>query len=319
MREPFHVKTSLIRILALCVAATQTGNAMGEAATRAVLNTNKVRVEADLADGRLRERYLAKTDDDAWVEVATSADVGDGPICLYGSGPPVGATHASGSQTRPFAFGVPSPVRAMEVSASASEMTETFSAGLGRIVRKISCEGNGPWLRVTTRLEPAQTVELQSFADGFVFAQRAEWSYSPSVGGFNPDAQYKAPLILVQSKGLAFGIVPDVTALNRDVLRLCHHALDLDVTATPSLRVGFMPAKLARHSVYRADAERTWKLEKPLENTYFQLVTAAPAAPLRVGGGGRTGVPPVRAVSLGEVRSSQPIGGGGTAEGDRSL
>jgi hypothetical protein len=260
MREPFDVTTSLIRLLVLSVAATQTGNAMGEAATRAVLSANKVRLEADLAEGRLRERYLAKTDDGAWVEVATSAGVGGGPICLYGSGPQ--EIH----------------VMATEVSASANQMTETFSAGPCRMVRKISCEGNSPWLRVTTRLEPAQTLELQSFADGFAFSQRAGWSYSPSVGGFNPDAQYKAPLILVQSKRLAFGIVPDVTALKRDTLSLCHHALDLDVTDGPSLRVGFVPAKLARHSVYRMDAEQTWKPEKPLENTYFLLVTAAAEA-----------------------------------------
>jgi hypothetical protein len=260
MREPFYTGASLIRLLVLAAAVAQTGNAMGEAATRAVLSAGKVRVEADLVDGRLRERYLARADDDTWVEVATSADVVGGPICLYGSGPQA------------------IKVTPMEVSASANEMTETLSSGLCRIVRKISCEGNGPWLRVVTRLEPSQPAELQSFADGFVFAQQAEWSYSPSVGGFNPDAQYKAPVIVVQSKGLAFGIVPDVTTLTRDTLRLCHHALDLDVTAGPSLRVGFMPAKLARHSVYRMDAEQAWKLEKPLEDTYFLLVTAAAEA-----------------------------------------
>jgi hypothetical protein len=70
------------------------------------------------------------------------------------------------------------------------------------------------------------------------------------------------------------GIVPDVTALGRDILRLCRHALDLDVTANPSLRVGFIPAKQAWHSVYSMDAQRTWKLERPLENVYFLLVTA---------------------------------------------
>ena len=121
-------------------------------------------------------------------------------------------------------------------------------------------------------------MELQSFVDRLVFSQPSEWSYSPSVGGFNPDAQYKAPLILVQSKRLALGIVPDVTVLNRDTLRLCHHALDLDVTEGPSLRVGFIPAKLARHSVYRMDAQRAWKLERPLENIYFLLVTATAEA-----------------------------------------
>jgi hypothetical protein len=240
---------------------------MGGTATKAVLSGNKVRVETDLADGRLRERYLAKTDDGAWVEVATSDGVSGGPICLYGV-----RSDPQGN--------IPQEIRvtATEVRASENEMTETFSAGPYRIVRKISPEGDGPWLRVTTRLEPSQTVELQSSADRFAFSQPSEWSYAPSVGGFNPDAQYKAPLILVQSKRLAFGIVPDVTVLNRDTLRLCHHTLDLDVTESPSLRVGFIPAKQARHSVYRMDAQRAWKLERPLESVYFLLVTATAEA-----------------------------------------
>lgn len=263
MRGRFYAGTALIHILILSLLATPTQNAAGETATKAVLSGNKVHVEADLADGRLRERYLAKTDDDAWVEVATSDGVSGGPICLYGV------------QSSPQG-NIPQEIRvtATEVSASADEMTETFSSGRWRIVRKISLDRNGPWLRVTTRLEPSQAVELQSVADGFAFSQRSEWSFSPSVGGFNPDAQYKAPLILVQAKRLALGIVPDVTVLSRDILRLCHHALDLDVTESPSLRVGFIPAKQARHSVYCMDAQRAWKLERPLENAYFLLVTA---------------------------------------------
>ncbi len=274
MRQPFHVSMKRLvcgtvprvfwtHTLILFLVAVQTGNAMGGTATKAVLSGDKVRVEADLADGRLRERYWAKTDEDTWVEVATSDGVSGGPICLYGvQGSPQGTSPQEVQVT------------ATEVSVSAQEMTEILSAGPYHLVRKISLEGSGPWLRVTTRLEPSQTVELASVADRFAFSQRAQWSYSPSVGGFNPDAQYKAPLILVQSQRLAFGIVPDVTALNRDTLRLCHHALDLDVTESPSLRVGFIPTKLARHSVYRMDTQRAWKLERPLENVYFLLVTA---------------------------------------------
>ena len=239
------------------------GPAVGGKATKAVLNGPRVRVEVNLEKGRLRERYLAKTDEDAWAEVATSEGVSGGPIYLYGA-------QDSSDNNSPQEM----PATALEVSASAQEMTEIFSAGAGRILRKVSLDGSGPWLRVTTRLEPARAVELQSAVDRLAFAQHADWSYSPSVGGFNPDAQYKAPLILVQSQRLAFGIVPDVTTLKRDTLNLCPHALDLDVTARPLLRVGFMPAKMARHSVYRMDAQRLWKLEKPLENTYFLLVTA---------------------------------------------
>jgi hypothetical protein len=267
MREPFHAGTALIHIFILLLMAAQTQNAAGETATKAVLSGSKVRVEADLADGGLREHYLAKTDDDAWVEVATSEGVSGGPICLYRV------------QSSPQG-NIPQPIQVMAtgVSASADEMTEIFSSGPYRIVRRISLDKSGPWLRVTTRLEPSQAVELQSVADRFAFSQRAEWSFSPSVGGFNPDAQYKAPLILVQSGRLALGIVPDVTALGRGTLRLCHHALDLDVTASPSLRVGFMPAKQARHSVYSMDAQRAWKLERPLDNVYFLLVTATAEA-----------------------------------------
>jgi len=222
MRVPLHARTAVTHVLVLSLMAIQTGNAVGGNATKAVLNGHRICVEADLADGRLRERYLAKTDEDTWVEVATSAGVSGGPICLQGV---QGSSGSKGPQEI--------PTTATEVSASASEMTEVFSAGPYRIVRKISLDGSGPWLRVTTRLEPSGTGELQSVADRFAFSQRAEWSYSPSVGGFNPDAQYKAPLILVQSKRLAFGIVPDVTRLNRDTLNLCPHALDLDVTASP--------------------------------------------------------------------------------------
>jgi hypothetical protein len=263
MYTPLRARTVTIQVVVLALVAIPTGDAVGGTATKAVLSGNKVRVEAELADGRLRERYLARANDGAWVEVATSDGVNGGPICLYRvrNGP---------QDNTPQEI----PVTATGVSASATEMTETLLAGPCRIARRVSFDGDGPWLRVTTRLEPSEAVELQSVTDRFAFAQHSEWSFSPSVGGFNPDAQYKAPLILVQSRQVALGVVPDVTALGRDTLRLCHHALDLDVTADPSLRVGFIPAKLARHSVYSVDAERAWKLERPLENVYFLLVTA---------------------------------------------
>jgi hypothetical protein len=263
MNESLHARPTAVRVLVLSLVAMQAGDAAGETVTKAVLGGSQVRVEANLADGHLRERYLARTDDGAWVGVATSDGSSGGPVCLYGV-----RSSSQGNTLQEI------QVTATDVSASATEMTETLSAGPCRIVREVSLDGDGPWLRVTTRLEPSQAVELQSVADRFVFSQHSEWSFSPSVGGFNPDAQYKAPVVLVQSKQVAFGIVPDVTALGRDTLRLCHHALDLDVTANPSLRVGFIPGRQTRHSVYSMDAQRVWKLEQPLENSYFLLVTA---------------------------------------------
>jgi hypothetical protein len=86
MRQPFYVSMKRVvgravpRVvwthpLILSLVAMQTGSAMGGTATKAVLSGDKVRVEADLADGHLRERYLAKINDDASVEVATSDGV----------------------------------------------------------------------------------------------------------------------------------------------------------------------------------------------------------------------------------------------------
>ncbi len=238
---------------------------MSDPAKSASLNGSKIRIEAEIVEGRLRERYLARTADDTWVEVATS----DGLICLYGS-----QVKSQGNSV----YSLPKEIQvtATNVSSTNHEMTQIFSAescGI-KVIRRISLDGNDSWLRVTTRLEPSRPVELQSVADHLSFSQRPDYSYSPTVGGFNPDAQYKAPLILVQSKHLAFGIVPDVTTLNRATLQLCPHALDLDVTDSPSLRVGFIPAKLAYHAVYCMDAQRAWKLEEPLENSYFLMVIA---------------------------------------------
>ncbi|HZL42884.1 MAG TPA: hypothetical protein VFD66_06355 [Verrucomicrobiae bacterium] len=69
--------------------------------------------------------------------------------------------------------------------------------------------------------------------------------------------------------------MPDVSTLVRDVLKGCNHALDLDVPEGPTLAVGFMPARLAFHSVYAVDTNRQWTAETPLENDYYILVTAS--------------------------------------------
>ena len=238
---------------------------MSKTSKTAALDGKKVRLEAEMVEGCLRERYLAETKEGFWTEIATS----DGPVSLYGS-----QTSSQGNSV--FCLPLEIRVTPIDLVVSSHEMIQTFSAqpyGI-KFIRTVSFGGSDSWLRVSTRLEPSRAVDLQSVADHFTFSKRSERSYSPSVGGFNPDAQYKAPLVLVQSKGLAFGIVPDVATLDRVTLKLCHHALDLDVTETASLRVGFIPGKLARHAVYCMDAQRVWKLEKPLENIYFLLVTA---------------------------------------------
>ena len=226
------------------------------AAAAEVLRGAKVAVEAVLKDGRLHERYLASREG-TWVEVAT-ADLGQ-------TAGPVGVVTAEG----------PLLGSARGLSVSDGTMVEEFALGEHRVTRQLTLLGEGPWIRVVTRFAPAGRVSLRQFSDHFQFSQRPDWSYSPSVGGFNPDAQYKAPLILVQAAQTALGLVPDVTTLNRDVLLRCSHALDLDVPGGPSLAVGFSPAKLASHSVYALGTNRTWTADAPLENSYYLLVTAS--------------------------------------------
>jgi hypothetical protein len=203
-----------------------------------VLRGEKVMVEAEARDGLLCERYLASRDG-AWIEVATAAP--GGPMG------PVSAIAAGGAS-------LPGTLRTVSLSGGA--LVEELAAGEHRIIRQLKIVDNGPWIRVVTRLEPSGRASLHQLADHLKFSHRADGSFSPSVGGFNRDAQYKAPLVLVQADRVALGIVPDLAVRGREELKRCNHALDLDVPGGPVLGVGFMPARLASHSVYALDAAR---------------------------------------------------------------
>jgi len=218
------------------------------------LEGTSVRVEARVIAGRIEERYLARGRG-VWIEVARSAGRSMGPVSIEGPG------------------GEPVSASAAAVVISDGELRETFDAGGNHISRTVALFEK-TWLKVTTRLTPAGTVELHAFSDRLRFSIQPDWSYSPSVGGFNPDAQYKAPLILVQSGPSAFGIVPDVTALTRDTLKTVSHAIDLDVPAGPLLTAGFIPARTAYHSVFAEDIDKTWRARAPIENTYYLMITA---------------------------------------------
>lgn len=225
-------------------------------AAPAILQNDRIRVEAAVENQALRERYLARADG-GWVEVATAMGT-----------PPLGASSlvgTTGSWT----------VANAQVSIGDNALLEELVVGEHRLRRRLTLLDRGPWIHVVTRFEPKGTITLRQFVDHFRFARRPDWAFSPSVGGFNPDAQYKAPLILGQAERLAFGIVPDLASFDRRLLQRCPHALDLDVPAGPALGVGFMPARMVQHCVYAADTNRSWAVEAPLENAYFLLVTAA--------------------------------------------
>lgn len=94
-------------------------------------------------------------------------------------------------------------------------------------------------------------------------------------GRIYPDAKYKAPLILVQSGGTAFGIVPDLLSLNREALKRSNHGIDLNVPGTTTLKVGFIPARLAFHSVFTEDLDRSWMASDPVVNSYYLYINGA--------------------------------------------
>jgi hypothetical protein len=210
--------------------------------SRAVLESRTIRIEATIEQGALHERYYGRAGS-AWIELAT---------------------HTGGAVT--------------SLASHGEALTEELTLGDLRIQRTIRLTSRGQWLQVTTRASASTPVTLHSFSDTYRTLFAPDFSYAPSIGGFVPDFQYKAPLILVQSARRAFGIVPDVLALTHDQLRRCNHSLDLDVTAGPLLTVGFIPAMQAMHSVYREDLDRQWTLDQPIENSYF-LYLAADAPP----------------------------------------
>jgi hypothetical protein len=221
-----------------------------------VLWGEKVAVEALEEGGGLRERYLALRDG-GWIEIATGSEgATSGPVSLTAAG------------------GKPIAGSLRGISLSEGELVEEIAVEGGRIVRRIAIYG-GPWIRVATWFEPSAPMSLLAFSDRLRFSHRPDWSFSPSVGGFNPDAQYKAPLILVQAGRAALGIVPDVAALGRDELKRCPHALDLDAPGGPILSAGRMPARRMSHSVYSPAADRSWTAGAAVENRYFVLLDGA--------------------------------------------
>jgi hypothetical protein len=242
-----RVRTLAVSVLLL--TSWQAAEAAG--GTSASLTNDRVRVEAEIAAGQLRERYLARRDRE-WVRVAEAIS-------------PVAIVDGEGKEI---------PVAVRSVAADATELSEEFLAGGIRIERTVRLTPGNGWIRVATSLTPSPAARLHRFVDRFVFALPADWSYAPSVGGFVPDAQYKAPVVMVQAGRTAFGIVPDLRTLDRATLKRCSHALDLDARGAPQLAVGFVPAHMARHSVYEEDKAGSWLADGTVVNAYYLMVTA---------------------------------------------
>lgn len=250
--KPFCFSPHLGLVTAL--AATLTGAQAAEGDGPVRIEGARVRVEATIADGQLEERYSVRVEE-RWVPAGVAAGRSVGPISLIG------------------ADGNALPGKAERAELVNGALVEHFALGKHRVIRTVAVADGGEWLRVTTRLEPESALSLHAFADRLRFPERPDWSYAPSVGGFIPDGQYKAPVVLVQAGRTALAVVPDLDGLTAELLKRCNHSLDLDVPAGPFLAVGFIPAKPVRHSVFAENPQRTWSVDGPLENRYYIFLT----------------------------------------------
>lgn len=221
------------------------------------LTSAAVQIETSVVQKKLHERLLVKHEA-RWVEIASSNGLTQGPLTITGPG------------------GEALSAEVQKVEKNGDRLVEELRGNGFAARRVIETLGDSGWIRVTNRLTPDRAIPLHSFTDNFRAAFKPAWSYSPAVGGFVPDGLYKAPLILAQSGTLAFGIVPDVLALDRKSLQRSNHALDLNVPGQTTFSVGFVPAKQAFHTVFKEDLDRVWIADEPVENSYY-LYTAGNA------------------------------------------
>ncbi|MEI6175826.1 MAG: hypothetical protein WCS43_02945 [Verrucomicrobiota bacterium] len=95
------------------------------------------------------------------------------------------------------------------------------------------------------------------------------WNYSPSVGGFVPDAYYKSPVVIAASERAAAAIIPDLKVLSLPVLKTCNHGILYDLTGQQRfIAPGFIPAEFWFHSVFRP-GNKIWKPTENMVNAYY--------------------------------------------------
>ena len=217
-----------------------------------------ISIEFRMSDEILEVRYLVWQDNN-WIEIATSNGESIGTVSIRDSSNQI------------------MPGNVIEIRQEESSVIVELAIGDFHVTRELEVIDDGPWLRVTTRLTGGGSASLHAFFDQFRFSGKPDWSYAPSIGGFIPDAYYKAPVVMYQANSAAFAVVPDLDQLNADVLKRCNHFLGLNLPAGRLLSVGFTPPAMVAHSVYAADQMGSWQPGGTVENSYFLLLTAGAA------------------------------------------
>lgn len=218
------------------------------------LEKGNVSIEIRANKEYLEEKYLVKKDND-WIEIAVAKGESIGAVCVQDSSNMV----LKGKFLK-------------MLQNDEFSITEEFSFGNFMVIRKIKVADEG-LIHVTTRLDGEVPNNLHTFFDQFSYTQDPDWSYAPCIGGFIPDALYKAPVIMCQSNNLAFAIVPDLNQLNTDNLKRCNHFMSLNLPEGQLFSVGYAPNKLVAHSVYAENKFGVWQPDINMENSYFLLLT----------------------------------------------
>src|SRR3982751_942012 len=242
----------------LFLIGTTTVNLAAAVAPVSVVH-GKLRLEVEEVEGLLQESFSVRNGA-GWKSIATSDGKTQGAlsICSAGSATLGGAVE--------------------NISLQGDRVVEEIAGDGWGAKRTIDASGDSNWVHISTVLAPTRALTLHSYADTFRAGLQPDWAFSPSVGGFNPDGQYKSPLILVQEGSNALAVVPDLLALNRSSLKRSQHSLELDASGKPQLSVGYIPAKQAYHTVFKEDLDRTWTVSDPITNSYYVYVAGnAPA------------------------------------------
>src|SRR4051812_10640479 len=237
----------------LVVIGSTAVNLSAAVAPVAIVHGN-LRVQVKMTNGVLQETFSVRNKT-GWAVLATSSGKTQGALSIRSAGSAV------------------LPGRVESLAPQGESVLEEIAGDGWRATRTIEAFSDRDWIHISTVLTPARPLTLHSYSDNFQGELRPDWSFSPSVGGFNPDGQYKSPLVLVQAGTTAFAIVPDLLSLDRSSLKRCQHSLDLDASERPHLSVGYIPAKQAYHTVFKEDLDRTWTASDPVTNSYYVYLT----------------------------------------------
>ncbi|MBV8829257.1 MAG: hypothetical protein JO108_08550 [Acidobacteriaceae bacterium] len=244
----------------LLFAVALAGTTLLAAESRVSVVHGDSRFEVAIDAGKVREFFWVHAKS-GWMPAAVSAGKTQGSLSIRAAGDAV--LPGDGEVT----------------SHGDTGITETLHGEGWTATRTIQAFGERDWYRVVTVLSPSRPLTLHALVDRYEASWKPDWTFSPSVGGFNPDAKYKAPVILVQRGQVAFGIVPDLVTLNRASLQRCNHSLDIATGDTSLLSVGYVPAKQAYHVVFKEDVDRSWTATEPVVNAYYVYLSGN--APLR--------------------------------------